>query len=173
MYNNAPDTRGPHHHQGSRQPQRQNKMALTFGTLLSSQSTDAHPPRPLDRLGGNPGNTTRLGSQCQTARPGPRDLPSSARLEPTPCGVSLCGGLSLPGPIGTVAARLGDHLRFPSAGHEGYRGRMTGGRRNSATALLSSAESPHVNVNTSNRCVSDRRGECPWGGSGRWRLSAR
>ena len=30
-----------------------NQLALTFGTLLSSQSTDAHRPRPLDRLRGN------------------------------------------------------------------------------------------------------------------------
>ena len=45
------------------------QLALTFGTLLSSQSTDAHPQRPLDRFGGNPGNTTRSGSQCQLPVP--------------------------------------------------------------------------------------------------------
>ena len=108
MYNNAPDTRTIHHHEGSKQPQRQNKMALTFGTLLSSQRTDAHPPRPLDRLGGNPGNITRFGSQCQTARP------VSAR----PAATSLLAewtGDSLPGPIGTVAARLGEQYGQQSA----------------------------------------------------------
>ena len=30
-----------------------NQLALTFGTLLSSQSTDAHRRRSLDRLRGN------------------------------------------------------------------------------------------------------------------------
>ena len=30
-----------------------NQLALTFGTLLSSQSTGAHPWRSLDRLWGN------------------------------------------------------------------------------------------------------------------------
>jgi hypothetical protein len=30
-----------------------NQLALTFGTLLSSQSTDAHPWKSLDRLRGN------------------------------------------------------------------------------------------------------------------------
>ncbi len=42
-----------------------NKLALTFGTLLSSQGTDAHPPGPLGRSGGNPINVTRSGARCQ------------------------------------------------------------------------------------------------------------
>jgi len=40
-------------------------LALTFGTLLSSQGADAHPSRPFDRSGGNPRNATRSGSRCQ------------------------------------------------------------------------------------------------------------
>jgi hypothetical protein len=51
------------------------EMALTFGTLLSSQRTDAHPQWSLNRLGGNPVNITRPGPQCQTARPDPTDSP--------------------------------------------------------------------------------------------------
>jgi len=51
--NQRPDTRTTHHHNGSKQPQHPNKLALTFGTLLSSQRTDAHPWKSLDRLRGN------------------------------------------------------------------------------------------------------------------------
>ena len=46
-------------------------MALTFGTLLSSQGADAHPRSPFGLFGGNLCNVTRYDSQCQTrsARP--------------------------------------------------------------------------------------------------------
>jgi hypothetical protein len=47
------NTRTTHHHNGNGQPQHPNKLALTFGTLLSSQRTDAHPWKSLDRLRGN------------------------------------------------------------------------------------------------------------------------
>ena len=43
------------------------QTALTFGTLLSSQRTDTHPPQPSDHLGGNPVNTTGWPSQDQIA----------------------------------------------------------------------------------------------------------
>ena len=41
-------------------------MALTFGTLLSSQGADAHRSRPLGLSRGNSLNITRLDSRCQT-----------------------------------------------------------------------------------------------------------
>jgi hypothetical protein len=50
-------------------------MALTFGTLLSSQGADAHHPEPFGSIRGNLWNATRSVSQCQTdpARPAPTD----------------------------------------------------------------------------------------------------
>ena len=41
-------------------------MALTFGTLLSSQGADAHHRSPFGVLRGNLCNATRSVSQCQT-----------------------------------------------------------------------------------------------------------
>jgi hypothetical protein len=41
-------------------------MALTFGTLLSSQGADAHPDKPRGLLGGNLGDATRSVSLSQT-----------------------------------------------------------------------------------------------------------
>src|SRR3954468_7607334 len=67
------------------------RLALTFGTLLSSQRTDTHPPQSPDRLGGNPVNPTRPGSQCQPARPDPLCPPSPAHRRPNPCGCGLRG----------------------------------------------------------------------------------
>jgi len=40
--NKCPDTKPHHHHTGSNKAQHQTKLALTIGTLLSSQRTDAH-----------------------------------------------------------------------------------------------------------------------------------
>ena len=45
------------------------RLALTFGTLLSSQGADAHLGWPLGRSRGNPGNATRCGSRCQPPVP--------------------------------------------------------------------------------------------------------
>ena len=42
-----------------------NQLALTFGTLLSSQRSNAHPQKPLDLLGGNLINATRSSSEYQ------------------------------------------------------------------------------------------------------------
>jgi len=46
---------------------KQKHLALTIGTLLSSQRTDTHPPRPFDLLGGNPINVTGSILACQVA----------------------------------------------------------------------------------------------------------
>jgi len=47
-------------------------MALTFGTLLSSQGADAHHRSPFGSLRGNLCYATRSVSQCQTDLPVPR-----------------------------------------------------------------------------------------------------
>jgi len=78
-------------------------LALTFGTLLSSQGTDAHPSRPLDLSGGNPINVTRCGLRCQTApsRPGlPLWGPEEAHSAFTER--ATCWGLA-PGPTKSVS----------------------------------------------------------------------
>src|SRR5664279_4474941 len=81
--NKCPDTKPHHHHTGSNKAQHQTKLALTIGTLLSSQRTDAHPSRPFDRLGGNLRNITRHGPQCQPARPDPAWLVTEGRPRPS------------------------------------------------------------------------------------------
>jgi hypothetical protein len=47
-------------------------MALTFGTLLSSQGADAHRHDPFGPIGGNPRNVTRSGALGQTRPALPR-----------------------------------------------------------------------------------------------------
>jgi hypothetical protein len=42
------------------------KMALTFGTLLSSQRTNTHHHEPFGPIRGNPQNTTRPDTRSQT-----------------------------------------------------------------------------------------------------------
>ena len=62
-------------------------LALTFGTLLSSQGADAHRSKSLDLSRGNSLNVTRLASRCQTRRfaappaptPQTRDLSRASR----------------------------------------------------------------------------------------------
>src|SRR5438093_13298707 len=55
-------------------------MALTFGTLLSSQGADAHRRGPFGPVGGNPSYVTRSVPQGQT-RPGTARTPTwSGRL---------------------------------------------------------------------------------------------
>jgi hypothetical protein len=49
-------------------------MALTFGTLLSSQGADAHLLGPFGPIGGNPRHITRSVPHGQT-RPAPPELP--------------------------------------------------------------------------------------------------
>ena len=79
------------------------RLALTFGTLLSSQGADAHPGGPLGRSRGNPGNATRCGSQCQPLVPDPlwslsdnrcrrSDLKHPPRRWPDPLGMHLDSG---------------------------------------------------------------------------------
>ena len=96
--NKCPDTEPHHHHTGSNKAQHQTKLALTIGTLLSSQRTDAHPSRPFNRLGGNLRNITRPGPQCQPARPDPAWLVTDGRRRAVPWRRPL--GNATPGPCG-------------------------------------------------------------------------
>ena len=96
--NKCPDTKPHHHHTGSNKAQHQTKLALTIGTLLSSQRTDAHPSRPFNRLGGNLRNITRPGPQCQPARPDPAWLVTDGRRRAVPWRRPL--GNATPGPCG-------------------------------------------------------------------------
>ena len=59
-------------------------LALTFGTLLSSQGAGAHLRQPLGRLGGNSQNVTWSVSRCQTRRSDltPPTLPGADAMEP-------------------------------------------------------------------------------------------
>jgi hypothetical protein len=69
-------------------------LALTFGTLLSSQGADAHPSQPVGRTGGNPSNATRSGSRCQSrpSRPiGPVGLgPAPSGADERPLSAAEC-----------------------------------------------------------------------------------
>ena len=62
-------------------------MALTFGTLLSSQGADAHRLALSSRLGGNLANTTRSDSHRQTAAP-----PVPATVGARWSGAAWCSG---------------------------------------------------------------------------------
>src|SRR5438445_1043686 len=66
-------------------------MALTIGTLLSSQGADAHRHSPFGRIGGNPRYVTRSAAPGQTR-------PVTARVFP----------LGLRGPHEAAASRLGE-----------------------------------------------------------------
>ena len=78
-------------------------MALTFGTLLSSQGADAHHPEPFGSIRGNLWNITRSVSQCQTDLLVPRS-PISGGFRPLFC---PGGGSSL--------QRFGPRFRAPFA----------------------------------------------------------
>jgi len=88
------------------------QTALTFGTLLSSQRTDTHPPQPSDHLGGNPVNTTGSGAQCQSARPHSLRLPALPARRGSLLAEDL-SGIVAPRPFRTVAARLGKGYGSP------------------------------------------------------------
>jgi hypothetical protein len=89
-----------------------NQLALTFGTLLSSQRSNAHPQKPLDLLGGNLINATRSDSRCQTARPGPADL-TEASSAPTCYQVRVKGVAAL-----ASRAQLATPETLPTGGGE-------------------------------------------------------
>ena len=57
-------------------------MALTFGTLLSSQGTDAHRPRPLSRSRGNSPSLTTL---CPVRQPPLWSRPGRPSTATRPC----------------------------------------------------------------------------------------
>ena len=70
-----PDTKGIHP-QNQKKPNNRaspnpadgvKQLALTFGTLLSSQGADAHQSEPFGSSWGSSRNVTRLVSRCQTS----------------------------------------------------------------------------------------------------------
>ena len=63
-------------------------MALTFGTLLSSQGADAHLREPFGSVRGNLCNVRRSVSQCQTDLLVPR--PTSLAFDPRICYLAAC-----------------------------------------------------------------------------------
>jgi len=67
-------------------PPRTGLLALTFGTLLSSQGAGAHRSKPFDLSRGNSLNVTRLVSRCQTRRlaapPAPIPLAHGVNRDP-------------------------------------------------------------------------------------------
>ena len=71
-------------------------------------SKNGHTPAPVSRPAwGQPCKHYPARFAVSTARPDPLCSPSPARRQPNPCGSGL-RGVSLPGPSGTVAARLGE-----------------------------------------------------------------
>ena len=94
-------------------------MALTFGTLLSSQSTGAHPWRSLDRLRGNLIYVTGWARQLQivSALPFPTLAGDACVAASVVAEVSIGGvpwAVHLPGPSGPAA------VRFPLGHGESY-----------------------------------------------------
>jgi hypothetical protein len=77
-------------------------MALTFGTLLSSQGADAHLQDPFGSIGGNPRHTTRSVPHGQT-RPAPPSshLVGATRQSPD----ASCLGEVRPTPPSCLALR--------------------------------------------------------------------
>ena len=64
-------------------------MALTFGTLLSSQGADAHRQGPFRPIGGNPRYVTR--SAALGSNPMPRPVPLGRRSRPQGRGATRLG----------------------------------------------------------------------------------
>src|SRR6476659_9899687 len=91
-----------------------NQLALTFGTLLSSQSTGAHPWRSLDRLRGNLIYVTGSARQLQIVAALP--IPDSPRRRVRRRLRCYGGGLSGCPPGRPAAADLSGPaaVRFPS-----------------------------------------------------------
>ena len=61
-----------------------NQLALTFGTLLSSQRSNAHPQKPLDLPGGNLINATGWPARFQLRGTSGPSESSGARAPPSP-----------------------------------------------------------------------------------------
>jgi hypothetical protein len=89
-------------------PRGRGLLALTFGTLLSSQGADAHRSKSLDLSRGNSLNVTRLVSRCQTRRlaapPAPNPLDHGANR-----GSGGAGGPSRS--VGSTGVRGENHVR--------------------------------------------------------------
>ena len=87
---------------------RVNKMALTFGTLLSSQGADAHRQDPFGPIGGNPSYATRSVARGQT-RPALPRLPlgrgGSRRAWCLVLGGKHSPGATRPSPLGVARSR--------------------------------------------------------------------
>src|ERR1700709_170813 len=71
-----------------------NQLALTFGTLLSSQRSNAHPQKPLDLIRGNLINATRSDPRCQTRSSRSFSAPALRRAPPGPVDGALVKGVA-------------------------------------------------------------------------------
>src|SRR5664279_2002352 len=97
-------------------------MALTFGTLLSSQGADAHRHDPFGAIGGNPSHVTLVGRPGSTC-PAPPSFPLGRRTPITRRRVAL-GGRSIDSPvIGPVPE---SPLQVPRPARHGWRSSNTG-----------------------------------------------
>src|SRR5664279_3567743 len=96
-------------------------MALTFGTLLSSQGADAHPHDPFGAIGGNPSHFTLVGWPGSTY-PAPPSFPLGRRTPITRRRVAL-GGRSTDSPCSVRCA--GPPLRVSRPARHGWRASNT------------------------------------------------
>ena len=97
-----------------------NQLALTFGTLLSSQSTGAHPWKSLDRLRGNLIYVTGWARQLQIVSALPFPTPTGdARVTASALTDMFAGGCPLGRPTAlNLSVRAA--VRFPSGHGRSY-----------------------------------------------------
>ena len=97
-----------------------NQLALTFGTLLSSQSTDAHRWKSLDRLRGNLINATGWPRQLQIVSALPfRILAGDARITASALAEVSIRGL-FPRAVQCLKPSGPAAVRFPSGHGRSY-----------------------------------------------------
>jgi hypothetical protein len=108
-------------------------LALTFGTLLSSQGADAHPSEPVGRTGGNPSNATRSGSRCQS-RPshpiGPVGLgPAPSGADEKPLSAAECTAPSAGDQLGDCPGPTNSRFPLPPVRFPAGKDKVTDGCR--------------------------------------------
>jgi hypothetical protein len=96
-----------------------NQLALTFGTLLSSQSTGAHPWKSLDRLRGNLIYVTGWARQLQIVSALPFPTPTETHASPRPLSRTCLPGFA-PGPSNCLKPSGPAAVRFPSGHGRSY-----------------------------------------------------